>query len=144
MHLYSCRFESTRKAFVTTIIIHYKTNVMFTLRNTVQLIGHLADHPEVKQTENGKTMARFRIGTKENFRDANGEKTSETQWHRLVAWGKTAEIIQQYLKKGSHVAVDGKLVHRQYTDKVGLKRYVTEIQVNEMMMLDHKVAAVPE
>jgi len=117
---------------------------MFTFRNTVQLIGHLADNPEVKQIENGKTMARFRMGTKENFRNSNGEKTSETQWHRLVAWGKTAEIIQQFLKKGSHVAVDGKLVHRQYVDKEGLKRYVTEIQVNEMMMLDHKVQAVPE
>ena len=117
---------------------------MFTLRNTVQLIGHLADNPEVKQTENGKTMARLRIGTKENFRDANGERTSETQWHRLVAWGKTAEIIQQYLKKGSRVAVDGKLIHRQYTDKEGLKRYVTEIQVNEMMMLDSRVPTPQE
>jgi len=115
---------------------------MFTLKNSVKLIGHIADMPEVKRTENGKTMARLRIGTKENFRDSNGEKTSETQWHRLVAWGKTAEIIQQYLKKGSHVAIDGKLVHRSYTDREGLKRYVTEIQVNEMLMLDSKVPAV--
>src|SRR5450631_4453402 len=115
---------------------------MYTLKNKVQLIGYIADNPEVKLTDNGKNMARLRIGTKENFRDSSGEKITQTQWHTLIAWGKVAEIIQQYLKKGSRVAIDGKLIHRNFTDKEGKKRYVSEVQVNELLMLDPKVQAV--
>jgi single-strand DNA-binding protein len=108
---------------------------MKNLRNKVQLIGNLGMDPEVKQFESGKSVARLSLATKENFRNAAGEKTSETQWHTLVAWGKSAEFASTYLKKGSEVAVEGKLVSRSYNDKEGNKRYVTEVVVDEFLML---------
>lgn len=83
-------------------------------------------------------MARFSVATNEAYRNASGEKVIETQWHHLVAWGKVAEIIGKYLNKGSEVAVEGKLVNRSYTDRNGIKKYVTEVQVSEVLMLDKK------
>jgi single-strand DNA-binding protein len=112
-----------------------KPIIMKNLRNKVQLIGNLGMDPEVKQFESGKSVARLSLATKENFRNAAGEKTSETQWHTLVAWGKSAEFASTYLKKGSEVAVEGKLVSRSYNDKEGNKRYVTEVVVDEFLML---------
>ena len=113
---------------------------MNNLRNKVQLIGHLGNNPEVKNLEGGKKVAKFSLATNENYRNQQGEKVEETQWHNLVAWGKTAEICEQYLSKGSEIAIEGKLTHRDYTDNQGVKRYITEIQVNEMLMLDKKAA----
>ncbi len=83
-------------------------------------------------------MARFSVATNEAYRNARGEKVIETQWHNLVAWGKVAEIIEKYLNKGSEVAVEGKLVNRSYTDKNGIKKNITEVQVSEVLMLDKK------
>jgi single-strand DNA-binding protein len=83
-------------------------------------------------------MAKFSIATNESYRNANGEKITETQWHNLVAWGKLAEIIEKYITKGSEVAVEGKLTYRTYNDKEGNKKYFTEIQVNELLMLGEK------
>ena len=111
---------------------------MYALRNKVQLIGNLGNMPEVKNTENGKKLARFSVATNESYRNANGEKVTETQWRTLVAWGKVAEIVERFLNKGSEVAVEGKLVHRNYTDKEGIKRYVSEVQVNELLLLGGK------
>src|ERR1051325_5933598 len=104
-------------------------NKMNTLRNKVQLIGNLGQNPEVKELNGGKKVAKFSLATNETYRNKAGEKVTDTQWHNLVAWGKTADIIEKYLKKGSEVAVEGKLLNRNYTDKEGVKRYVTEIQV---------------
>ncbi len=111
---------------------------MNALRNKVQLIGNLGMDPEVKSLDGGKKLAKMSIATNENYKNAKGEKVTETQWHNLVAWGKTAEIIEKFLKKGSEVAIEGKLINRNYTDKEGIKRYVTEIEVSEVLMLDAK------
>ena len=109
---------------------------MNALRNSVRLIGHLGDSPKVRKLDSGKTVANFSIATNEIYRDANGEKQSETTWHRLVAWGKQAEIIESYVKKGSEIAIEGKLTNRSYDDKNGEKQYITEILVNEVLLLD--------
>ena len=108
---------------------------MYALKNKVQLIGNLGNNPEVKSMESGKKMARFSIATSETYKNAKGEKVKETQWHNIVAWGKVAEIIEKYLVKGSEVAIEGKLVNRNYNDKDGNKKYITEIQVNELLLL---------
>jgi single-strand DNA-binding protein len=111
---------------------------MNALRNKVQLIGNLGMDPEVKSLDGGKKLAKMSIATNENYKNAKGEKVTETQWHNLIAWGKTAEIIEKFLKKGSEIAIEGKLINRNYTDKEGIKRYVTEIEVSEVLMLDAK------
>lgn len=114
---------------------------MNTLKNKVQLIGNLGGKPEVKKMEDGKMLAQFSIATNETYRNADGEKITDTQWHRLVAWGKLAEIAEKYLDKGKEVAIEGKLVNRTYNDKSGNKKYVTEIQVNELLLLGAKIVA---
>lgn len=111
---------------------------MYALKNKVQLIGNLGNAPEVKTLESGKKMARFSVATNENYRNAKGEKVTETQWHNLVAWGKVAEIVEKFLTKGKEVAIEGKLVNRSYNDKEGNKKYITEIQVNELLLLGVK------
>ena len=113
---------------------------MYALKNKVQLIGHLGNNPEVKETESGKKLARFSIATNEIYRNAKGEKIKETTWHNLVAWGKIAGIAEKYLVKGSEVAIEGKLINRSYTDKTGTKKYVSEVEVNELVMLGGKPA----
>jgi single-strand DNA-binding protein len=112
---------------------------MYALKNKVQLIGNLGGKPEVKNTENGKKLATFNLATSESYRNAKGEKISETQWHRIVAWGKVADIAEKYLDKGKEVAIEGKLVNRSYTDKEGNKKYITEVQINELLMLGTRV-----
>ena len=111
---------------------------MYALKNKVQLIGNLGSSPEVKTFESGKKVANFRIATTEIYRNAKGEKVKDTQWHNIVMWGKLAEIAEKHLAVGKEVAVEGKLVNRQYTDKDGNKKYFTEIQVNELLMLGAK------
>jgi single-strand DNA-binding protein len=111
---------------------------MYALKNKVQLIGNLGNTPEIRTIESGKKMARFSIATNETYRNAKGEKITETQWHNIVAWGKVADIAEQFLSKGSEVAIEGKLVNRNYTDKEGNKRFTTEVVVNEILMLGEK------
>ncbi len=111
---------------------------MYALKNKVQLIGYLGGKPEVKEMESGKKLATFNIATSESYRNANGEKVTDTQWHRVVAWGKVAEIAEKYLDKGKEVAIEGKLVNRSYNDKDGNKKYITEVQVSELLMLGTK------
>ena len=111
---------------------------MNNLRNSVRLIGNLGAAPEVKNLEKGNKVAKLALATNESYTNAKGEKVKETQWHNLVAWGKTAEIVEKYLNKGSEIAIEGKLTSHSYTDKQGVKKYVTEIVVNEILMLDKK------
>jgi single-strand DNA-binding protein len=108
------------------------------MRNKVQLIGNLGANPEVKTLQGGKKLVKFSIATSESYKNAEGKKIKETQWHNLVAWNKTAEIAEKYLRKGSEVAIEGKLVNKNYTDKEGNKKYSTEILVNEVLMLGSK------
>lgn len=108
---------------------------MFAFKNRVQLIGNLGGKPEIKKTENGKKLAQFSLATSESFRNGKGENIKETQWHRVVAWGKVAEIAEKYLDKGKQVAIEGKLVSRSYSDKNGTKKYISEVQANEMLLL---------
>ena len=108
---------------------------MSTLRNHVQLIGHVGQDPEIKSFEGNKKFANLSIATKENYKNEKGEKVEETQWHRITAWGKTAEIIEKYVVKGKEIAVEGKLRHRSYDDKNGDKKYVTEIVISELVLL---------
>ena len=114
---------------------------MYALKNKVQLIGHLGNPPEIKTTESGKKLARFSVATNENYRNAKGEKVTETTWHNLVAWGKVADIAEKYLIKGTEVAIEGKLISRSYDDKDGKKKYISEVQVNELLMLGSKPKA---
>jgi len=114
---------------------------MYALKNKVQLIGNLGNAPEIKTLDGGKKMAKFSLATNENYRNQKGEKVQETQWHNLVAFGKVAEMCEQYLAKGSEIAVEGKLTHKEYTDANSIKRYFTEIQVNELLLLDKKATA---
>lgn len=109
---------------------------MNALRNSVRLIGNLGDDPKVRKLDSGKTVANLNIATNEIYRDNQGNKQSETTWHRLVAWGKQAEIIENYVKKGSEIAIEGKLTNHSYEDKNGDKQYVTEILVNSILLLD--------
>jgi single-strand DNA-binding protein len=111
---------------------------MNTLRNNVQLIGNLGNEPEIIKLESGKKLAKFSLATNESYKNAQGEKITETQWHNLIAWNNTAEVIEKYLEKGREIAISGKLTSRSYDDKEGNKRYVTEIIVNELLMLGFK------
>jgi single-strand DNA-binding protein len=108
---------------------------MYALKNKVQLIGNLGNAPEVRSTESGKKLVRFSVATNEQYKNAKGERVTETQWHNLIAWGKVADIAEKFLVKGTEVAIEGKLVNRNYMDKEGNKKYITEIQVNELLML---------
>ncbi len=108
---------------------------MNTLRNKVQLIGYVGNEPEIKTLENGRKLAHLTIATNEKYTNEKGEKVEQTEWHRVTACGKTAEIIEKYVVKGKEVAVEGKLTHRSYDDKNGEKRYVTEVVLNEIALL---------
>jgi single-strand DNA-binding protein len=111
---------------------------MYALKNKVQLIGNLGNSPEVRTFDGGRKMARFSMATNESYRNAQGERVTDTQWHNLIAWGKLADIAERFLIKGKEVAVEGKLINRSYNDKEGNKRFVTEIQVNELLLLGTK------
>ncbi len=105
------------------------------MKNSVQLIGHVGQEPEIKNLETGKKLANISIATNEVYYKENGDKVEKTEWHRVTAWGKTAEIIEKYVTKGKEIAVEGKLTHRSYDDKDGVKRYITEVVINEILLL---------
>lgn len=105
------------------------------MKNSVQLIGHVGQEPEIKNLDAGKKLANISIATNEVYYKENGDKVEKTEWHRVTAWGKTAEIIEKYVTKGKEVAVEGKLTHRSYDDKDGNKRYITEVVVHEILLL---------
>ena len=112
---------------------------MSTIKNYVHLLGNIGDDPKVMNLESGKKVARFRLATNENYRNAQGEKVQSTDWHTIVAWGKTAEIVEKYAPKGKQVAIVGKLKTRSYTEpKECNERYVTEIVADEILLLGGK------
>ena len=115
-----------------------KKKIMNNLRNNVRLIGNLGMNPDVKELNGGKKLAKFSIATSETYKGEDGNKVTETQWHNLIAWGKHADVVEKYLKKGNEVAIEGKLSSRNYTDKEGVKRYVTEIIVNDLLLIGGK------
>lgn len=102
--------------------------------NRVQLTGNLGNNPEIKTFENGGKLAKFSMATKEEFTTRSGEKSSDTQWHFVTAWGKVAERVEAELKKGSFVSIEGRLVTRNYTDKNGQKKYITEVVANDVVI----------
>src|SRR5271157_4435525 len=103
--------------------------------NKVILVGRLGKDPEVRFTGGGQAVANFTMATDYSYKDRNGERQKRTEWHRIVAWRKLAEIVQQYLKKGSLIYIEGRIETREWQDKEGQKRYTTEIIANEMRML---------
>lgn len=107
---------------------------MSKIRNNVQLIGNLGADPEVKTMTNGNKLAKFSVAIHEYLKNAQGEKTTETYWHYVVAWGKTAEYAERNLAKGKEVVLSGKLVNRSYVDKEGNKKYVTEVVANDIFV----------
>ncbi len=111
---------------------------MNNLRNRVQLIGNLGADPEIKQFEGSKVLAKISLATSELYTNKDGEKIKETTWHNLIAWGKTAENAEKILQKGNEIAIDGKLTNHSYEDKDGVKKYITEIVVNEFLKLGPK------
>ncbi|WP_144603786.1 single-stranded DNA-binding protein [Algoriphagus algorifonticola] len=111
---------------------------MNALRNRVQLIGRMADKIEVKTLESGKKLGKVRLATNETYRNQQGEKVEETTWHNLVIWGKQVEIVEKYTDKGSEIGIEGKLSSRNYKDKEGVKRYITEVVVSEVMLMGSK------
>ena len=111
---------------------------MSTLKNKVQLIGNVGNVPEITNLESGKKVAKFSIATNESYKDSKGEKVTDTQWHTIVAWGKIAEIVEKYVGKGKEVALEGKLTSRSYETKEGEKRYVTEVVIDEILLLGIK------
>lgn len=111
---------------------------MNSLKNRVQLIGNPGMDPEVKELNEGKKVAKFSLATNEYYRNAKGERVEETQWHNIVAWGKTAEVVEKFVRKGKEVGLEGKLVNRSYETKEGERRYITEVVLNDVMLLGRK------
>lgn len=107
---------------------------MNSMKNKVQLIGHVGNDPEVK-TFDGNKVANLTLATNENYTNAKGEKVENTEWHRITAWGKSAEIIEKFVSKGKEIAIEGKLSHRSYDDKEGNKRYIAEVVISDIMLL---------
>jgi len=108
---------------------------MNAMKNTVQLIGNVGNDPEIKTFDGGRKLANLTIATNDSYKNDKGEKVEQTEWHKVVAWGKTAEIIEKYVTKGLQIAIEGKLTHRSYDDKNGEKRYITEVVVNDVLLL---------
>ena len=108
---------------------------MNSLANRVTLIGNLGQDPETKTTETGKKLTHFTLATKDGYKNAEGQRVNETTWHNIVAWNGLADIAGKYLKKGKEVAVEGRIVYRTYEDKKGVTKYITEIVLNDLILL---------
>jgi single-strand DNA-binding protein len=108
---------------------------MKNLKNSVRLVGFVGTDPEIVNFDSGKKKAKLVLATRETYKNAEGEKISETQWHNVIAWGGQASIIERYIQKGKEIMIEGKLASRKYEDKQGLTRYITEVVLNEIVML---------
>lgn len=106
--------------------------------NKAILIGNLGKDVELSYTTSGKAVCKFSLATSESWKDASGNKQEKTTWHNCVAWGKLAEICGQYLGKGSKVYVEGKIDNRSYEDKNGVKKYISEVVLSDLVMLDNR------
>ncbi len=111
---------------------------MTTLSNSVHLIGRLGMDPKSFEFDSGKMKATFSLATSDYYKDQKGERVQETQWHNIVAWGKTAKVAADFLAKGKEIALEGKLTNRSYEDKDGNKKYITEVVANQILILDKK------
>jgi single-strand DNA-binding protein len=111
---------------------------MNSLKNRVQLIGHLGMNPEIKTLESGTKLAKFSMATNDYYKNAKGEKVEETEWHNIIYWNKTAELAEMFLEKGNELDIEGKLTTRSWDDDKGNKRYITEIVCNEILFLGTK------
>ncbi len=112
--------------------------------NKAILIGNLGADPELRYTPSGRPVATFRIATTDVWTDANGERQERTEWHRIVAWDRLAEICGEYLRKGSKVYIEGRIQTRTWEDQNGVQRYTTEIVARDMRMLDAKPSSPEE
>lgn len=108
---------------------------MSTLRNRVQLIGNVGQDPVITRLEKGKRVARVNLATNDHYRNNQGDRVTNTEWHTLIGWGKLADIIEEFVAKGKEIAIEGKLTSRSYEDKEGNKRYVTEVVLSEILLL---------
>jgi len=117
---------------------HKKNSVMNNLVNKVQLIGRLGGAPEVKIFGDNKKVAKFSLATTVMYYNKEGEKITDTDWHKIVCWNKNAETVEKYLNKGSQIALEGKLTYNTWEDKNGVKRTSAEIMMNEFMMIGAK------
>lgn len=108
--------------------------------NKVMLIGNLGKDPEIVTIETNLKVAKFTLATTESYKDDKGMQHTQTEWHNLVLWQSLAEIAEKYLHKGSSIYIEGKIKTRSYEDKLGVKKYVTEIIVDQLIMLDKKEA----
>ena len=134
-----CRTESRNiRISLTTRNTGIIISKMNKLRNRVQLIGHLGMNPEIKTLESGRKLAKFSLATNDSYMNSNGEKVDETEWHNVIAWNKTAELVESFLEKGKEVALEGKLTTRSWDDDKGQKRYITEVVCNEILFLGKK------
>ncbi|MBW7937135.1 MAG: single-stranded DNA-binding protein [Flavobacteriales bacterium] len=111
---------------------------MNNLKNSVRLIGHVGMEPEVKVINGDRKLAKFSVATSDNYKNAKGEWEKQTQWHNLIAWGNIATRIEKTVTKGCEVAIEGKLMHRNYEDAQGVKRYISEIQISDLMVMKSK------
>lgn len=111
---------------------------MSAIRNQVQLIGNLGQKPEIKTFGDDKKYVKFSVATSDYYYDNKGERVENTQWHNVLVWGKQADLVEKFLDKGMQVAVSGKITYRQYEDKDGVKRYITEIVASDFLLLDKK------
>lgn len=112
---------------------------MNNVSNSVQLIGRLGAKPEMVALDSGNKLAKISIATNEVYKNQKGEKVVNTQWHKCIAWGKTAENMVSFLDKGQEVAIQGKITYKNYTNKEGKAIYYTEIVINEFMMVGRKM-----
>lgn len=103
--------------------------------NKVILIGHLGKDVELRKTQSGKSVASFSLATSESYKNSNGDKQTSTEWHNILVWGKLADLVNQYLKKGSPAYLEGKVTYRSWEDKDGNKKYRTEIVAKEIKFL---------
>jgi single-strand DNA-binding protein len=111
--------------------------------NKVILVGNLGANPEMRFTQGGQSVANLRLATTERWTDKNGQKQEATEWHRVVVWGKQAEIVGQYLTKGRQVYIEGRIRTRQWQDQAGQKRYTTEIVAQNVQMLGKRRQPFP-
>lgn len=108
---------------------------MSSLRNRVQLMGNLGNNPEIRNLKSGRKLAKFSLATNESYTDKKGERVESTDWHTIVAWGKLADIVENYLDKGREVIIVGKLTYNPYENEKGEKRFYTQVQADEIQLL---------
>lgn len=117
--------------------IHNKNLIIMSV-NKVILVGNVGKDPEVKHLENDLSLARFPMATSERFKNRQGERTERTEWHNIVVWRGLAKVVEDYVKKGSQLYIEGRIQTRKYQDRDGNDRYATEIVADNMQMLDRK------